>query len=354
MRRTILLLVIAAGVLLRMLIFAGLPRDLSVCTTDFAALYAGGKLAGSLEMYSPAAIFAAEEAANGCHIENLIFIRPPYYALLMAPLAHLPFLTALWIWRLVGLAALGVFLWLWPGDRLAAAAGCTWFLPVAANLTVGQDVAIVLALVAGAYRCWKSDRPVWAGILLGLCAIKFHLFLLLPALLWHRRWWRTATAGAAVCVAWLAASYAAYGPGWLPRYLAALGDARMNPHPRNLANLAGLFHYHGAWIAAAVVVAAVCWYAIARGTLETAVAVMLAGGVLITPHTTISDGVLFLPLLLLACEQRLLRVLAIFALSPLYAFLPSGVLQIVMLALLGWAAAAACRGATQEPVEEVV
>jgi Glycosyltransferase family 87 len=350
-RRTILLLAIVAGVLLRVRIFTGLPRSLSVCTTDFSAFYAGGKLAGSLAMYSPSEVFAAEQAAMGCHMENLIFVKPPFYALLMEPLAQLPFLTALWIWRLAGVAAIGVFLWLWPGDRLAAAAGCAWYLPLAGNFTVGQDVALVLALVAGAYWCCKTGRPFWAGILLGLCAIKFHLFLLLPLLLWHRKLWRTALGGASVVLALVAVSFAVYGPGWWPRYLAALSDARMNPYPYNMVNLVGLFHYHAVWLAAAVVVAGLCWYAIARGTLELGLAAMLAGGVLIAPHNTVCDGVLFLPLLLMACRassaaptaaaeagQPVARALGVFALAPIYAFLPSGVLQVVVMALLAWAA----------------
>jgi hypothetical protein len=337
-RRTILLLLIVAGVLFRAWILTSLPRDLGVCSSDFASFYAGGKLAGSLAFYSPDAVFAAEKAAMGCYKPYLIFIRPPFYALLMAPFAHLPFEAAYWLWRMLGLAALGVFLWLWPGDKLAAVAGCAWFFPLAANFTVGQDVTLVLALATGAWWCWKHERPVWAGILLGLCVIKFHLFLLLPVLLWHRRMWRTALAGAAVVLALIGINYAVYGAAWLPRYVAALGDSRLNPYAENMVNLSGLFQYHHVWIAAAVLVAAVCWYAIVHSSLEIAVAVMLAGGVLITPHTSICDGVMFLPLLLLACTQRVTRPLAIFALTPLYRFLPPGLMQVIMVGLIGWIA----------------
>ena len=336
LRRTILLLAIVAGLALRVRLFVGLPRELSICTTDFAALYAGGKLAGGLDMYSPPAAFAAEEAAMGCHMENLIFIRPPFYAMLMWPLAHFPFLTAFWVWRILGLVAIGVFLWLWPADRWVAAAGCAWFLPLAANFTVGQDVALVLALVASAFRCWKSDRPVWAGILLGLCAIKFHLFLLLPVLLWHRRLRRTAVAGAAVVAGLVAASFAVYGPGWPHRYLTALADPRLNPYFYNMVNLNGLFRSNPLWIAAAVLVILACWYAIAHSSLELGVALMLAGGVLIAPHNTICDGVLYLPLLLAACGERVMRLLGVAALSPLFAFMPAGMLQLTVVFLIGW------------------
>jgi len=149
LRHAIPIAFLVAGILLRFWIFSHLSRDLSVCSVDFGAFYAGGKLAGSLAMYSPDAVFAAQDRAMGCHKDYIIFIKPPFYGLIMWPLARLPFDAALWLWRILGLAALGIFLWLWPCDRLVAAAACAWFLPEASNFTAGQDVAFVLALVAG-------------------------------------------------------------------------------------------------------------------------------------------------------------------------------------------------------------
>ena len=150
LHRAVVIGLLVAGVLLRAWIVSHLNRDLALCSVDFGAFYAGGTLAGSLAMYSPEAVFAAEDRAVGCHTQNLVFIKPPFYGLMMMPLARLPFETALWLWRILGLAALGVFLWLWPCDRLVAAAACAWFLPEATNFTMGQDVAFVLALAAGA------------------------------------------------------------------------------------------------------------------------------------------------------------------------------------------------------------
>ena len=232
LRRALLSLAIAAGILYWGWHFVTLPRDLSVCTTDFSAFYAGGKLAGMPQTYSPDAVFAVEDRAMGCHMQNLIFIKPPFYAVLMWPLAQLPFMTAIVIWRILGLAALGAFLWLWPGDRLVHAAGCVWFLPVATSFNVGQDVAFVLAAATGAYLLLRTGRPFLAGVLFGLCAIKFHLFLLLPLLIFHRRLWRTALGGLSVLAVFLAISFAAYGPRLAQACIgAALQDPRMQPAP---------------------------------------------------------------------------------------------------------------------------
>ena len=61
--------------------------------------------ARSPRMCSPEAVFAVEKDAMGCYLENIIYIKPPFYALLMWPLAQLPFLTAFALWRILCLAA---------------------------------------------------------------------------------------------------------------------------------------------------------------------------------------------------------------------------------------------------------
>jgi thiamine monophosphate synthase len=63
---------------------------------------------------------------------------------------------------------------------------------------------------------------------------------------------------------------------------------------------------------------------------------MLAGGVLITPHTTVCDATLFLPGLLLARRMvsAPVRALAGIALTPLYLLLPNGALQVAVMAIL--------------------
>ena len=338
--KIVLLFLTAAGLLFWGWRFHTEPKLLSECTTDFAAFYAGGRLAGTPQTYSANAVFAEQERAMGCHEDYLVFIKPPFYAILLWPLAQLRFETAMKIWHILILAALAAFLWLWPGNRLAHAAGLVWFLPVATSYNVGQDVAFVLAAVAGAYVLLTKRRPFLAGVLFGLCAIKFHLFLLLPLLILHRRLWRVALGGLAVGTVFLALSFAAYGPAWPHLYWTALQDPRSNPYPWNLVNLAGLLR-SAWWIPCAVPVAALCWYLIRVGKHELALAAILAGGTLIAPHNTVSDGVLFLPLLFWSLESPFpwARAAAVFTLTPFYKFLPPGTLQVLLLLLLaaaGW------------------
>ena len=117
-------------------------------------------------------------------------------------------------------------------------------VPLAATFTVGQDVIFLLVAALGAYRMLRSGRPFLAGVLLGLCAIKLHLLLLLPLFLLRRKLWKTIAGGAAVSAVWLAMCFAAAGPGWFAKYRVALADSRANPYAANMVNLRGLFDYH--------------------------------------------------------------------------------------------------------------
>jgi hypothetical protein len=338
-RIAILALLIVSGVGLRAWLTLRLPHEVANCAADFSAFYAGGKLAGMPQLYLPEAAFAAEKAAVGCSMENLVYIKPPFYALLMWPLAQLPFATAFIVWRVLGLIALGWFLWWWPGDRWVAAAAMAWFPPVAANFTVGQDVALLLLAVAAGWRMLRADRLYGAGVVLGLCAFKFHLFLLLPLLFLHKRLWRSALGVCGTGIVLLGASFVAGGPYWVRDYLGALQDNRLNPLAANMINLRGLLGYGSPWIVpVSVVVIGLCWYAIRAGSLEVALGAVLVGGVLVAPHTTVNDGVLWLPVLLWAqrAPAAAVRALATFALTPLYRFLPPGALQVIMLGLLGY------------------
>jgi hypothetical protein len=99
--------------------------------------------------------------------------------------------------------------------------------------------------------------------------------------------------------------------------------------------------YHAEWaIPCAILAALLCWCLIAAAKLELSIAAVLAGGTLIAPHNTVSDGGLFLPLLFWSQQSpyRIVRASAIFVVTSFYVFLPSGTLQIIVLLLLGAAA----------------
>jgi len=338
--KTHYLWILALGLALRVVLFVNLPRDLSVCATDFSPFYAGGKLLGSPNIYDPATVFGVLDHSVGCHAAWAVWIKPPFYAIFMWPLAQLPFGWALWIWRVLGVGALAGFIWLWPGNRWAAAAMLAWSSPVAANFNAGQDVAFLLLFVAAAYRLIEKGSLFAAGLVLGLCAIKFHLFILLPVLLIRRKLW-PAFAGLAVTgTALTGLSFAAGGRHWIGEYLTALRtlgpfyDSGGFDYP----NLRCLFHgYNPAFFIAAAVIACAVWVMIRSGPLDYGFAAVITGGLLLTPHSTLPDLALMAPAALLAARNRgPARYLALLLMSPLPPLIwdGAGVWTVLMMALL--------------------
>src|SRR5256885_4333776 len=88
----------------------------------------------------------------------------------------------LWTVLVVGAA---YFAWrvVSPGDGLVRLAHLALFLglfPTAYGLLVGQPVALVAAVVAGAWWLAQRKQPIAAGIVLSLSAVKPQLALLVP------------------------------------------------------------------------------------------------------------------------------------------------------------------------------
>jgi len=329
MKRAAYVALIVLGVLFRAYIFTHLPRDLSVCATDYSVFYAGGKLAGSSSLYQPNAILALLDREIGCHASWAVFIKPPFYAALMWPLAQLTFEHALLIWRMLGILALAAFVWLWPGNKYAACASLAWFLPISANFTVGQDIAFLLLFLMAGYRLIERSSPYAAGLILGLCAIKFHLFLLLPVLLFQKRLWRVTAGLATTGTALTALSFAVGGWHSMIEYIAALRNQEpyYNSGGFDYPNLRCLFHgYSLAFFCSAAAVVLLGCLLIRFGTLATGFAAVIMGGLLLAPHSTLADYALLVPVLLLAVDSGLsaCRYLAWFFMTPFVLALPGG------------------------------
>src|ERR1017187_8673013 len=208
---------------------------------DFLAFYAGGRLVGSGQLYDPARIGQVELDTGGATGRTLRYIRPPFHAMMFRPLAVLPFGFAYRIYLLLLLAAMAGFVLLWPGpDRAALALACCWSLPVSAAFANGQDDAFLLLWLALAARGHRR-HPLWAGLVLALCAAKFQLFLLVPLWLLAQRRWRMLAGLAAGGGVLALISFLAEGWGWPQRFLAALRSPRIAPGEWIMPNLHGLW-----------------------------------------------------------------------------------------------------------------
>ena len=215
--------------------------------SDFLSFYTGAYLAshGSVaSLYDPAAQFAIQRNLLPSTVELVPFLRPPFYALLLAPLTRLPFGAAFIGWILlqtgIFLACLG---WAWRRFGTVALLCGSMSLPAALGIAHAQDTVAFLGVVIVSYLLVEKGRDLAAGAVLGLLLVKFHLApLWLVGLILHRRWkmlagfFATGSAAAAV-------SLAMVGVGGARAYAALLQNRNLEwltPSPELTISFQGL------------------------------------------------------------------------------------------------------------------
>jgi len=323
-------------------------------TNDFVQLYAGSQLSGTPRLYDPEASKEVHRRELGVWLESVYYSRPPFYAWMLRPLGMLPYRVAYWTFEALNILALLAFLRIWvPRCReLPVIVGL--FLPLLASLLAGQDVMFVLLAAALCIELMRRNRDFAAGIVLTLCAIKVHLFILVPlVLLVHRRWGvlRGGIAGGAVLAG---ISFLSDGLDWPRRYLALLSNPELHPGPEHMPTLRGLVYgFSGSevpWMVAllsVVVVLTVVWIA-SQSHIELAIAFALVGGQLIGYHAYLQDCAILLLVFVLVQDRArtpMLRgAMALVVSPPLFLFLMAGqpwnvAVPLALLALLAMAPA---------------
>jgi hypothetical protein len=318
----------AAGALVSLIVWWKQDRA-SACGSDFAAFYSAGRLAFTPDLYSPDAVHRLQRELLGCGEKFNWYIRLPYFAALMWPLARLPFETALWLWRVLSVAAIAGFILLWPGDQAIAAAACAWSLPLVTALAFGQDVPFLLLAIGVCAALFVRGHKFWSGAALALCAAKFHLFVLIPLWIVRRREWRFAAGGAIVGAGLLAASFIVGGWNWMAGYFAVATHPRSNPRPWDMFNLRGVvLEWPNAvvWeMAGAALVAVACWIAVRRASDLESLAIALTGGILAGHHSYLYDVALLIPACVTAIREgnRWIKLAALAVAAPVIFLLPA-------------------------------
>ncbi|HYL08631.1 MAG TPA: glycosyltransferase 87 family protein [Candidatus Udaeobacter sp.] len=136
--------------------------------------------------------------ANPATFILLPYFHPPYYTLVIAPLAYFDYrhayyaMAAINVVLLVGLIAVLVRTSLRIHGRawMVAAPLVAGFFPIFVTVLQGQSDLFVLLPLAGAYAAWARGRFGWAGALSALALTKPQLLLLIPFLFLARRAWR--------------------------------------------------------------------------------------------------------------------------------------------------------------------
>jgi hypothetical protein len=264
---------------------------------DFLPRYTQGRMVGTGRMYDVEAGYQEQDRTVGFHVADRYHDRLPWQALLLALLGRLPYLPAYWMWVGLNLACFAILIrfWLLPRDYVLWGAV---FFPAAVSIIVGQDSLMAAACMLGVLLLANRGRDISAGLLLALCTMKPHLFLLVPVALAAQRRWRLLGSAIAGTLGLLAVSTAVAGLDWVPQLIAIV---RLVGRDSSLgvALRPSLFQFgiNSATITAAAFLAiAICAAIWRMRTLEASIAVAMLGSILLAPHTSVYD----LPLLLVA------------------------------------------------------
>ncbi len=204
---------------------------------DFFNFYAAAKLyvtAGGSAVYDIAMQRQVELQITGQDPARFIvlpYFHPPYYTLLIAPLAYLDYRTAYYVMAafnvllVVALIAILVSSSLRVHARgwLITAAMVGGFFPLFVTVLQGQSDLVVLVPLAAAYAAWSRGRYGIAGAISALALAKPQLLLLIPVLFIARRAWRALAAFAAVLGGLGLISIAGFGIGPVITYLSSVG-----------------------------------------------------------------------------------------------------------------------------------
>lgn len=330
-RNTIEAWIVIAGFTLLWLILGWGVRD-QARSHDFLGLYCGaymtshGRLA---DLYDPAAQFAVEQTLVPSNKELVPFIRPPYYALLLAPLGWIPYRAAFVCWVLLQMAVFAACLfWAWRRFGTPAVVFGCMSMPAAMGTAHGQDCVLFLAVLIASYALAEKGRDWAAGIVLGLLLVKFHLTPLWPfALILHRRW-KILAGFLADGIAVAAISFATIGVNGVRSYAALLQNRDLqwlSPSPEFMISFQGITANFGltSWFASAALVttiAALFLVAVWHAPLWRLYTACTAASLLLVPHVYGYDAAMLLLGLWLAVfhsARRPTRFAALWLLTPL-------------------------------------
>ena len=327
-------------------------------TQDFLNIYTGASLAldGQFAAMHDVDVQLARERKFVPSTDVLRpFVRPSFYALLLAPLALIPFKTAFWIW-IAAQSALLIACWAWGFRRFGpnALVFAAFSLPGPLGVASGQDCVILLALFILAWELTDRANPATGGAVLALMLIKFHLILLWPVALLLQRRWKMLGGFCAVALGEACVSLALGGTQGARTYLALLQNKnldRLSPSKELMICFQGLTANLGiespAWTV--VIIAAIFLlfvFAVYKAPLWKMFAVTAVASLLVAPHVYGYDAtLLLLPLLLTIFYSQLAsaKIAATLLCTPLpfgfalagrpYAIVASGSLVIFLLLL---------------------
>ncbi|HEY1420155.1 MAG TPA: glycosyltransferase 87 family protein [Candidatus Dormibacteraeota bacterium] len=204
---------------------------------DFFSFYSAAKLFvlnGGSAVYDLALQKQFELQVTGQQAGRFIvlpYFHPPYYTLLIAPLAYLDYRGAYYAMAAFNVLLAGVLIATLVRSSIrihgraviVAAAMIAGFFPLFVTVLQGQSDLVVLVPLAAAYAAWARGRQGWAGAFSALALAKPQLLLLVPVLFIARRAWRALAAFGGVVAVLGLLSVLTFGISPVVNYLGAVG-----------------------------------------------------------------------------------------------------------------------------------
>lgn len=321
-RQVCLVLEIVIGVLFLCALSLPYLQTTVLGHNDFSAFYAGAKLARTPALYDHQIVRETVRAGWPDSPEQEVYLRAPFYAVLLKPLAAFPYRVALLLFTCSIIAS---FLWFvirfskeCPELGILAAFSIPMFL----NINGGADVPLLLPFVGAFVLLSRRGRDFAAGFVLAFCAIKFHLFVFVPLLLLFKKKWRTLFGAAAGTLLLTLVGGVSLMAPWLKVVFSPLITGmpvwKLCPAP----NIHGLVTVLGGgsrieFLLTGLVVAFFVWAAIRLSNFELLLGLSLICGLLVSFHSFTYDDILLMPVLVLVSPVRTLRTLTGLALTPI-------------------------------------
>ncbi|MFZ2068444.1 MAG: glycosyltransferase family 87 protein [Xanthobacteraceae bacterium] len=218
-------LAVAHAVFLASFWVDGLWADRTGAPSDFVAVWAAGKLASAghpASVYDWGAHKLVEQTAIGHPFAGYFgFHYPPTFLFVAAALAMLSYATAYTVWALGTFPAYLIAIRAIVGDRIGYLLAAA-FPAVLANFAIGQNGFVTAGLIGGTLVLMRQ-RPIMAGVLLGLLTFKPHLGLLFPIALIAGRQWRVVVTATIVALAMAGASWLAFGADTWQAFVGNIG-----------------------------------------------------------------------------------------------------------------------------------
>ena len=315
---------VAAGLFFMAMVFLPTAPMIRGGVNDFLPMYVSTTLVGGPLLYEPTAYYEFMVDHFGTVHESLVYLRLPFYALLLWPLSLLTYEQAALVWFLYRIAAFAGFIALTARPSAADTMVLSVYsVPLFAALASGQDSIVLLFFVALSVYWVEKGRHFGAGVALSLCSIKPHLLVLLPLLLVLQRRWAVTAGFAAGATGVIVLSTVAAGPQWPLKFLEVITSDRIHAAIANMPNLNGLLfglpYSPFLLVVASIGVATVCGLALPHVSFRLGMGIVLLGSLLVCYHSFITDCVLLLPLLfevLSGASRRWLKLLSLAVLAP--------------------------------------